>query len=146
VTVLSADDPVRVFQQFATLDLISSGRAEIIVGRGSFVDAYPLFGYDLNDYDDLFVEKLDLLLKIREKETITWKGKFRPALYEQSIYPRPQQSKIPIWLGVGGTPQSFARAGRAGTNFDGSHHWWRNASIQTIDRFIQRVGHQSGTQ
>ena len=114
VTVLSADDPVRVFQQFATLDLISGGRAEIVVGRGSFVDAYPLFGYDLNDYDDLFVEKLDLLLKIREKETISWKGKFRPALYEQSIYPRPQQSKIPIWLGVGGTPQSFARAGRIG--------------------------------
>ena len=114
VTVLSVDDPVRVFQQYATLDLISKGRAEIVVGRGSFIDAYPLFGFNLQDYDRLFIEKLDLLLKIREQETITWSGKYRPALRDQSIYPRPQQSQLPIWLGVGGTPESFARAGTLG--------------------------------
>lgn len=114
VTVLSAADPVRVFQEFATLDLISQGRAEMVVGRGSFVDAYPLFGLDLNDYDELFAEKLDLLLKIRDKEFVTWQGKFRPALKNQPIYPRPQQSPFPIWLGVGGTPESFIRAGALG--------------------------------
>jgi hypothetical protein len=114
VTVLSVDDPVRVFQSFATLDLISQGRAEIVAGRGSFIDAYPLFGYNLQDYDQLFIEKLELLLKIRAQETITWMGKFRPALRDQSIYPRPHQKKIPIWLGVGGTPESFARAGSLG--------------------------------
>lgn len=114
VTVLSAADPVRVFQNFATLDLISKGRAEIVVGRGSFVEAYPLFGLNLNDYDALFAEKLDLLLKIRESETITWSGKFRQPLKDQAIYPRPVQDAIPIWLGVGGTPASFVRAGRLG--------------------------------
>lgn len=114
VTVLSVADPVRVFQQFATLDLISKGRAEMVVGRGSFIDAYPLFGYRLEDYDALFVEKLDLLLKIREEEQVTWAGRFRPALEKQTIYPRPQQARLPIWLGVGGTPQSFARAGALG--------------------------------
>ncbi len=114
VTVLSAADPVRVFQSHATLDLISAGRAEMVAGRGSFIDAYPLFGLDLNDYDELFIEKLELLLKIRDEETITWKGRFRPALHEQSIYPRPQQNPFPIWLGVGGTRQSFIRAGMLG--------------------------------
>jgi probable LLM family oxidoreductase len=114
VTVLSAADPVRVFQEFATLDLISGGRAEIVAGRGSFTEAYPLFGLKLEDYDDLFVEKLDLLLKIRESTRVNWSGKHRPALTGQGIYPRPLQESIPIWLGVGGTPQSFARAGFLG--------------------------------
>ena len=114
VAVLSAADPVRVFQSFATLDLISNGRAEMVVGRGSFIDAFPLFGFDLKDYDALFVEKLDLLLKIRDKEFITWSGKFRPAINNQAIYPRPVQDPFPIWLGVGGTPASFARAGTLG--------------------------------
>ena len=114
VTVLSADDPVRVFQQFATLDLISQGRAEIVAGRGSFIESYPLFGLDLNDYDSLFAEKLDLLLKIRENVHVTWSGKHRPALTGQGIYPRPLQTPLPVWLGVGGTPQSFARAGALG--------------------------------
>ncbi|MCP9745680.1 LLM class flavin-dependent oxidoreductase [Lacihabitans sp. CS3-21] len=114
VTVLSATDPVRVFQNFATLDLISNGRAEMVVGRGSFTEAYPLFGLNLHHYDELFAEKLDLLLKIKNSETITWSGKFRPALNNQAIYPRPIQEDIPIWLGVGGTPQSFVRAGVLG--------------------------------
>ena len=114
VTVLSAADPVRVFQNFATLDLISNGRAEIVAGRGSFIDAYPLFGLDLNDYSDLFEEKLDLLLKIRDNEIINWKGRFRPALQNQAIYPRPLQEKLPIRRGVGGSPDSFAKAGQLG--------------------------------
>jgi probable LLM family oxidoreductase len=114
VTVLSAIDPVRAFQNFATLDLISNGRAEMVVGRGSFTDAFPLFGYSLNDYDALFTEKLDLLLKIRENEFVNWSGKFRPALKNQPVYPRPLQASLPIWLGVGGTPQSFVRAGMLG--------------------------------
>jgi len=114
VTVLSAADPVRVFQEFATLDLISQGRAEIVAGRGSFTEAYPLFGLKLEDYDDLFTEKLDLLLKIRDNKTVNWSGKHRPALTGQGIYPRPLQEQMPIWLGVGGTPQSFARAGYLG--------------------------------
>ncbi|MEM6963399.1 MAG: LLM class flavin-dependent oxidoreductase [Bacteroidota bacterium] len=114
VTVLSAADPVRVFQQYATLDLLSKGRAEIVVGRGSFTDAFPLFGYNLNDYDQLFEEKLDLLLKIRANKIVNWSGIFRPPLREQSIYPRPFQTTLPIWRGVGGTPASFARAGALG--------------------------------
>ncbi|HMU68841.1 MAG TPA: LLM class flavin-dependent oxidoreductase, partial [Chitinophagales bacterium] len=114
VTVLSAADPVRVFQNFATLDLISNGRAEIVTGRGSFIESFPLFGYDLHDYDALFTEKLDLLLKIRDNEFITWEGAFRPALQHQPVYPRPMQEKLPIWIGVGGTPASFARAGALG--------------------------------
>jgi probable LLM family oxidoreductase len=114
VTVLSTSDPVRVFQSFATLDIISKGRAEMVVGRGSAIEAYPLFGYKLNDYDALFKEKLDLLLRIRSDEFVTWSGKFRPALQDQPVYPRPLQEKIPIWLGVGGTPESFARAGALG--------------------------------
>jgi len=114
VAVLSAADPVRVFQSFATLDLISAGRAEMVVGRGSFVEAFPLFGYALEDYDELFAEKLELLLAIREKETVNWSGKFRPAMKNQAVYPRPVQQPIPIWLGVGGTPESFVRAGSLG--------------------------------
>ncbi len=114
VTVLSTSDPVRVFQSFSTLDIISKGRAEIVVGRGSAIEAYPLFGYDLNDYDALFKEKLKLLLQIRDQEFVTWSGKFRPALKNQAVYPRPVQEKLPIWVGVGGTPQSFVRAGMLG--------------------------------
>ena len=110
VTVLSAADPVRVFQSFATLDLLSQGRAEMIVGRGSSIEAFPLFGFRLEDYDALFAEKLDLLLNIREHEHVRWSGKYRPALTGQGVYPRPVQNPLPIWLGVGGTPQSFARA------------------------------------
>ena len=114
VAVLSAADPVRVFQEFATLDLISQGRAEMVVGRGSFIEAFPLFGLDLDDYDSLFAEKLDLLLKIRENEFVHWSGKHRPALTGQGVYPRPLQNPLPIWLGVGGTPESFVRAGTLG--------------------------------
>ncbi|MEO7990123.1 MAG: LLM class flavin-dependent oxidoreductase [Chryseolinea sp.] len=114
VTVLSAADPVRVFQNFATLDLVSQGHAEMVVGRGSFIESFPLFGLNLQDYDALFSEKLDLLLNIRENEVVNWSGKFRPALKNQSIYPRPLQNPIPIWLGVGGTPESFVRAGALG--------------------------------
>jgi len=114
VAVLSAADPVRLFQQFATLDLISQGRAEMVVGRGSFIEAFPLFGLDLDDYDSLFAEKLDLLLKIREDEHVHWSGRHRAALTGQGVYPRPLQNPLPIWLGVGGTPESFARAGSLG--------------------------------
>jgi probable LLM family oxidoreductase len=114
VTVLSSDDPVRVFQDFATLDLISQGRAEIIVGRGSFIESFPLFGLDLNDYDSLFTEKLDLLLKIRENTHVRWSGQHRAALTGQGVYPRPVQDPLPVWIGAGGTPGSFARAGALG--------------------------------
>ncbi len=114
VTVLSSDDPVRVFQDFATLDLLSGGRAEIMAGRGSFIESFPLFGYDLDDYDDLFAEKLDLLLKLNQSEKITWKGKHRPPIQNMGVYPRPIQSKIPVWIAVGGTPESVIRAGSLG--------------------------------
>jgi probable LLM family oxidoreductase len=114
VSVLSSEDPVRLFQQFATVDLIANGRAEIMVGRGSFIESFPLFGLSLDDYDALFAEKLDLLLRIRAGNPVRWSGRFRPALTGQSIYPRPVQDPLPIWLGVGGTPGSFARAGLLG--------------------------------
>ena len=114
VAVISAMDPVRLFQNYATLDLISNGRAEIVAGRGSFTEAYPLFGLDFKDYDDLYAEKLDLLLKIRDDESITWSGRFRPPLNNQAVYPRPLQKKLPVWVGVGGTPASFVRAGALG--------------------------------
>lgn len=114
VSVLSAADPVRVFQSFATLDLLSAGRAEMVVGRGSFVEAFPLFGLRLEDYDSLFAENLDLLLKIREHEHVHWSGRHRAPLTGQGVYPRPMQDPLPIWLGVGGTPQSFVRAGTLG--------------------------------
>lgn len=114
VTVLSAADPVRVFQEFATLDLISRGRAELVVGRGSFVEAYPLFGLDIRHYDELFTEKLDLLLKLGDTTAVTWDGRFRPALTGQGVFPRPHQSRLPVWIGAGGSPESFARAGALG--------------------------------
>lgn len=114
VTVLSSDDPVRVFQDFATLDLISGGRAEIMAGRGSFIESFPLFGYDLGDYDDLFSEKLELLLQLRERERVTWAGEHRAPLNNLGVYPRPIQDPLPIWIAVGGTPQSVVRAGTLG--------------------------------
>ena len=114
VTVLSSDDPVRVFQDFAILDLLSGGRAEIMPGRGSFIESFPLFGYDLGDYDELFAEKLDLLLKLRDSERITWTGNHRAALDDLGVYPRPVQNPLPVWIAVGGSPQSFVRAGTLG--------------------------------
>jgi probable LLM family oxidoreductase len=114
VTVLSSDDPVRVFQSFATLDLLSGGRAEIMAGRGSFIESFPLFGYDLDDYDTLFAEKLDLLLKIRDGERVTWAGRHRAPLNDQPVYPRPVQAPLPVWIAVGGTQQSAVRAGALG--------------------------------
>jgi probable LLM family oxidoreductase len=114
VSVLSSDDPVRVFQEFATLDLISNGRAEVMAGRGSFTESFPLFGYDLNDYDDLFAEKLELLLRLTKGERVTWSGRFRAPLKGLGVYPRPVQDPLPVWLAVGGTPQSVVRAGKLG--------------------------------
>lgn len=114
VTVLSSDDPVRVYQQYATVDLISGGRAEIIAGRGSFIESYPLFGQDLGDYDALFAEKLDLLLRVRAREYVTWQGRHRPAIDHRGVYPRAVQAPLPVWVGVGGTPASAERAGRLG--------------------------------
>jgi probable LLM family oxidoreductase len=114
VTVLSSDDPVRVFQSFATLDQLSGGRAEIMAGRGSFVESFPLFGYDLEDYDALFTEKLDLLIKLRDQERVTWSGQHRAPLHDQAVYPRPLQDRLPIWVAVGGTAASAARAARLG--------------------------------
>jgi len=144
VTVLSAADPVRVFQEFATLDLLSSGRAEIVAGRGSFIEAFPLFGLELEDYDSLFAEKLDLLLKIRENTRVHWSGKHRTALTGQGIYPRPLQNPLPIWLGVGGTPGSFIRAGVLGLPLmvaiiGGEPHRFR----PLIDRY-REAGFRSG--
>ncbi len=114
VTVLSSDDPVRVFQEFAEVDLISGGRAEIMAGRGSFTESFPLFGYDLDDYDDLYAEKLELLLKIREQERVTWSGRLRAPLEDAGVWPRPVQDPLPVWVAVGGSPQSVARAGMLG--------------------------------
>jgi probable LLM family oxidoreductase len=114
VTVLSSDDPVRVFQQFATLDLLSGGRAEVMAGRGSFIESFPLFGQDLDDYDELFAEKLELLLRLREAERVTWSGRHRPALDDVGVYPRPQQDPLPVWVAVGGTPRSVVRAAAHG--------------------------------
>jgi alkanesulfonate monooxygenase SsuD/methylene tetrahydromethanopterin reductase-like flavin-dependent oxidoreductase (luciferase family) len=114
VSILSSDDPVRVFQEFSTVDLLSGGRAEIMAGRGSFIESYPLFGYDLNEYDALFTEKLELLLKLRESVHVHWKGEHRAALTGQGVYPRPLQEPLPVWIAVGGTPQSAVRAGALG--------------------------------
>jgi probable LLM family oxidoreductase len=145
VTVLSAADPVRVFQEFATLDLLSHGRAEMVAGRGSFIEAFPLFGLDLEDYDSLFAEKLDLLLKIREHTHVQWSGQHRAPLTGQGIYPRPLQNPLPVWLGVGGTPSSFVRAGVLGLPLmvaiiGGQPHRFR----PLIDRYREaglRAGH-----
>lgn len=114
VTVLSSDDPVRVFQEFSMLDLLSNGRAEIIAGRGSFIESFPLFGYELQDYDALFTEKLELLMKLRTEERVTWQGRFRAPLSDQPVFPRPVQDPIPLWIAVGGTPQSVVRAATLG--------------------------------
>lgn len=149
VTVLSAADPVRVFQEFATLDLISNGGAEIVAGRGSFVEAYPLFGLALEDYDALFAEKLELLLKLRDEVTVHWSGRFRAPLTGQGVYPRPVQERLPVWLGVGGTPASFARAGALGLPLmvaiiGGEHHRFR----PLIDLYREagaRAGHAAQT-
>ena len=145
VAVLSAIDPVRLFQNYATIDLISKGRVEIVAGRGSFTEAFPLFGLNFNDYDELYSEKLDLLLKINEKETISWKGKFRPELNKQSIYPRPYQKKLPIWLGAGGSPNSFVRAGLLGIPLmvaviGGQTHRFKNL-IDLYYRAAEKAGH-----
>jgi probable LLM family oxidoreductase len=114
VSVLSSDDPVRVFQDFATIDLLSGGRAEIMAGRGSFIESFPLFGYDLNDYDELFAEKLELLLALRESERVTWSGRHRAPIDDRGVYPRPLQDPLPVWVAVGGSPQSAVRAGALG--------------------------------
>jgi probable LLM family oxidoreductase len=147
VTVLSSADPVRVFQNFATLDLISQGRAEMVVGRGSFVDSFPLFGFRLEDYDELFAEKLDLLLKIRDNEHVHWSGKHRPALTGQGVYPRPMQNPLPIWLGVGGTPASFARAGTLGlplmVAIIGGHTHRFRSLVDLYREAGRRAGHSS---
>src|SRR6195952_2782332 len=114
VTVLSSDDPVRVFQEFAPVDLLSGGRAEIMAGRGSFIESFPLFGYDLDDYDELFVEHLDLLLALRAQERVTWQGRHRAPLRDATVHPRPEQAPIPLWIAVGGNPESVVRAGTLG--------------------------------
>jgi probable LLM family oxidoreductase len=144
VTVLSAADPVRVFQNFATLDLISNGRAEIVAGRGSFVEAYPLFGLKLEDYDSLFTEKLGLLLKIRESTNVHWSGRHRPALTGQGIYPRPLQNPLPIWIGVGGTPASFARAGALGLPLMVAIIGGEHRTFRPLIDLYREAGHRAG--
>ena len=144
VTVLSTSDPVRVFQSFATLDIIAKGRAEMVVGRGSAIEAYPLFGFDLNEYDALFKEKLNLLLRLREDEFITWSGKFRPALKNQPVYPRPLQEKIPIWLGVGGTPESFVRAGTLGLPLMVAIIGGETARFRPLVDLYRKAGQEAG--
>jgi probable LLM family oxidoreductase len=144
VTVLSAADPVRVFQNFATLDLISNGRAEIVAGRGSFIESYPLFGLKLEDYDSLFTEKLDLLLKIRESTNVHWSGKHRPELTGQGVYPRPLQNPLPIWIGVGGTPASFARAGVLGLPLMVAIIGGEHRSFRPLIDLYREAGHRAG--
>lgn len=144
VTVLSTADPVRVYQSFATLDLISKGRAELVVGRGSATEAYPLFGFNLNDYDVLFQEKLNLLLKIRDQEFVTWSGKFRPTLENQPVYPRAAQDKLPVWLGVGGTPESFVRAGTLGLPLMVAIIGGQTARFRSLIDLYREAGRQAG--
>lgn len=144
VTVLSTSDPVRVYQNFATLDLISKGRAEVVVGRGSAIEAYPLFGYELNTYNELFEEKLDLFLKIRDQETVSWSGKYRPALKNQPVYPRAIQEKLPVWLGVGGTPESFARAGALGLPLMVAVIGGETAHFRPLVDLYREVGKKAG--
>jgi probable LLM family oxidoreductase len=148
VTVLSSDDPVRVFQDFATIDLLSGGRAEIMAGRGSFIESFPLFGYDLDDYDELFAEKLDLLIRLNENEKIYWSGKHRPAINNLGIYPRPHQARIPIWVAVGGTPESVVRAASYGLPMalaiiGGSPDHFVPL-IRLYREYIKKAGHNSG--
>jgi probable LLM family oxidoreductase len=144
VAVLSAIDPVRLFQSFATLDLLSRGRAEMVVGRGSFIDAFPLFGLALEDYDSLFAEHLDLLLTIREHEHVHWSGNHRPALSGQGVYPRPLQNPLPIWLGVGGTPQSFARAGALGLPLMVANIGGETRRFRPLIELYRESGRQAG--
>jgi len=149
VAVISAMDPVRLFQNYATLDLISNGRAEIVAGRGSFTEAFPLFGLDFNDYDDLYAEKLDLLLRIRDEKEVTWSGKFRPPLENQTVYPRPLQERLPVWIGVGGTPASFIRAGTLGLPLmvaviGGETHRFRPL-IDIYYEAAEKAGHDKGS-
>ena len=144
VTVLSATDPVRVFQEFATLDLLSHGRAEMVVGRGSSIEAFPLFGLRLEDYDSLFAEKLDLLLKIRDNEHVHWSGEYRPTLTGQGIYPRPLQKPLPIWVGVGGTPQSFVRAGVLGLSLMVAIIGGETRSFRPLIDLYREAGRRAG--
>jgi probable LLM family oxidoreductase len=144
VSVISAADPVRLFQEFATLDLLSKGRAEMVVGRGSFVEAFPLFGLHLEDYGSLFAEKLDLLLKIRDNEHVNWSGKYRPSLNGQGIYPRPLQNPLPIWIGVGGTPDSFMRAGLLGLPLMVAIIGGETRSFKPLVDLYREAGRQAG--
>jgi len=144
VTVLSTSDPVRVYQNFATLDLISKGRAELIVGRGSAIESFPLFGYNLGDYDELFNEKLELLLAIRENEFVTWSGKYRSSLVNQPVYPRSIQKKLPVWLGVGGTPESFVRAGKLGLPLMVAVIGGDTARFRPLVDLYRKAGHEAG--
>jgi probable LLM family oxidoreductase len=144
VTVLSSDDPVRVFQQFAELDLISGGRAEIMAGRGSFTESFPLFGYDLDDYDDLYAEKLDLLLRLRSGAPVTWEGRLRPPLHDAIVYPRPIQEPLPVWVAVGGSPESVARAGALGLPLTLAIIGGQPARFAPLIELYRRAGAQFG--
>ncbi|WP_295672038.1 LLM class flavin-dependent oxidoreductase [uncultured Mucilaginibacter sp.] len=144
VTVLSAADPVRLFQQFATLDIISRGRAEMVVGRGSHVEAFPLFGFNLQDYDALFAEKLGLLLQVRYQQTVTWTGRFRAPLSNQPIYPRPVQQPLPVWLGVGGTTASFVRAGTLGLPLMVAIIGGDTERFSSLVDLYRKAGHEAG--
>ncbi|MGM0903710.1 MAG: LLM class flavin-dependent oxidoreductase [Bacillota bacterium] len=144
VTVLSSTDPVRVFQDFSTLDAISNGRAEIMAGRGSFIESFPLFGFDLNDYDDLFEEKLDLLLKITESEKVTWKGVHRPGIQNLGVYPRPVQNPLPVWIGSGGNSQSVVRAGLLGLPLVLAIIGGRPIQFEPLVRLYKRAAAKAG--
>lgn len=144
VTVLSSDDPVRVFQQFATLDLLSSGRAEIMAGRGSFIESFPLFGYPLEDYNELFEEKLQLLLRLREEERVMWSGKYRRKLNGEGVYPRPIQNPLPVWVAIGGTPSSAARAGRLGLPLALAILGGSPAQFLPLIESYRRIGSEAG--
>jgi probable LLM family oxidoreductase len=149
VTVLSSDDPVRVFQEFSTLDLLSGGRAEIMAGRGSFIESFPLFGYDLDHYDELFAEKLDLLLALRENEKVTWRGRHRAPIIDLGVYPRPVQDPLPVWIAVGGTPQSVVRAGSLGLPMAlaiiGGDPARFVPFVELYRESLKRAGHQEGS-
>jgi probable LLM family oxidoreductase len=144
VTVLSSEDPVRVFQQFAEVDLLSGGRAEIMAGRGSFVESFPLFGYDLDDYDELFAEKLELLLKLREDAHVTWSGRHRPPLSDAGVWPRPVQDPLPVWVAVGGTPQSVVRAAALGLPLTIAIIGGRPARFQPLVQLYREAFAQAG--